>query len=82
MKKHQPKWLMAAELVETTRLYARHVARIEPEWIEQVGAHLVKREYYDPHWERKPAQVTASEARHGHDLMGWKSPVGVPVMET
>ena len=61
MKKQQPKWLMAAELVETTRLYARHVARIEPEWIEQVGAHLVKREYYDPHWERKPAQVTAFE---------------------
>ena len=61
LKKQQPKWLMAAELVETTRLYARHVARVEPEWIEQIGAHLVKREYFDPHWERKPAQVTAFE---------------------
>ena len=61
MKKQQPKWVMAAELVETTRLYARHVARIEPEWIEQIGAHLVKREHFDPHWERKPAQVTAFE---------------------
>ena len=60
-KKQQPKWLVAAELVETTRLYARHIARVEPEWIEQVGAHLLKREYFDPHWERKPAQVTAFE---------------------
>ena len=47
--------------METTRLYARHIARVEPEWIEQVGAHLLKREYFDPHWERKPAQVTAFE---------------------
>ncbi len=61
IKKQQPKWLVAAELVETTRLYARHVARIEPEWIEQIGAHLVQREYFDPHWERKPAQVVAFE---------------------
>jgi len=61
IKKQQPKWLMAAELVETMRLYARQVARIEPEWIEQIGAHLVKREYFDPHWERKLAQVTAFE---------------------
>ncbi len=61
MKKQQPKWLMAAELVETTRLYARHVARVEPEWIEQIGAHLLKREHFDPHWERKPAQVMAFE---------------------
>ncbi|MFO1205950.1 MAG: ATP-dependent RNA helicase HrpA [Burkholderiales bacterium] len=61
MKKQQPKWLVAAELVETTRLYARHVARVEPEWIEQIGAHLVQREYFDPHWERKPAQVVAFE---------------------
>ena len=55
------KWLMAAELVETHRLYARGVARIEPEWLEEVGAHLIKRHYYDPHWEKKAAQVTAFE---------------------
>lgn len=55
------KWLMAAELVETHRLYARGVARIEPEWLEEVGAHLIRRHYYDPHWEKKAAQVTAYE---------------------
>ena len=55
------KWVMAGELVETHRLYARCVARIEPEWLEEVGAHLIKRHYYDPHWEKKAAQVSAFE---------------------
>ena len=55
------KWVMAAEMTETTRLYARGVANIEPEWIEQVGAHLVKRSQADPHWEKKPAHVAAME---------------------
>ena len=55
------KWVMAGELVETHRLYARCLARIEPIWLEEVGAHLIKRHYYDPHWEKKPAQVTAYE---------------------
>ncbi|MGZ3184950.1 MAG: ATP-dependent RNA helicase HrpA, partial [Telluria sp.] len=55
------KWIMAAELVETTRLYARCVARIEPEWIERVGAHLLKKSYGEPRWEKRPAQVTAAE---------------------
>ena len=55
------KWVMAGELVETHRLYARTVARIEPEWLEEVGAHLIRRHYYDPHWERKAAQVAAFE---------------------
>ncbi len=59
--KKGPKWAMAAELAETTRLYARCVAKIEPEWLEQVGAHLTKRHYFDPHWEKQPAQVTAYE---------------------
>ncbi|MDP1997884.1 MAG: ATP-dependent RNA helicase HrpA, partial [Gallionella sp.] len=61
LAKKGAKWLMAAELVETHRLYARGVARIEPEWLEEVGAHLIKRHYYDPHWEKKAAQVTAYE---------------------
>ncbi len=52
---------MAAELTETGRLYARACARIEPEWIEQVGAHLIKRHYFDPHWDRRAAQVVAFE---------------------
>jgi ATP-dependent helicase HrpA len=55
------KWVMAGELVETHRLYARCVARIEPEWLEEVGAHMIKRHYYDPHWEKKAAQVSAFE---------------------
>jgi len=55
------RWIMAAELVETTRLYARGVARIEPQWLETVGAHLLKTSLLDPHWEKRPAQVTAFE---------------------
>ncbi len=55
------RWIMAAELVETTRLYARGVARIEPQWIERVGAHLLAKTLLEPHWEKKPAQVTAFE---------------------
>jgi len=50
--KVRPKWLMAAEQVETSKVYARTVARIEPEWIEACAQHLVKRNYYDPHWEK------------------------------
>jgi len=61
LAKKQPRWVMAAELTETARLYARGVAGIDPEWIEQVGAHLLKRAQSDPHWEKKPAQVVAFE---------------------
>ncbi|MCC7702199.1 ATP-dependent RNA helicase HrpA [Janthinobacterium sp. GW460P] len=55
------KWIMAAELVDTTRLYARCVARIEPEWLEKVGLHLLKKSWGEPRWEKRSAQVTASE---------------------
>jgi ATP-dependent helicase HrpA len=55
------RWVMAAELVETQRLYARKVARIEPEWIEAVGPHLIKTSHGDPHWEKKPATVVVLE---------------------
>jgi len=55
------RWIMAAEVTETTRLYARCVATIDPEWLETVGAHLVKRHRYEPHWEKKPAHVAAFE---------------------
>lgn len=55
------KWVMAAELTETGRLYARSVAKIEPEWVEQVGAHLVKRHYFEPHWDRRGSEVMAYE---------------------
>ncbi|MGE4532668.1 ATP-dependent RNA helicase HrpA [Halomonas sp.] len=61
LAKKAPKWLMAFELVETSRLFARTVARIDPRWIEPVAGHLVKRSYSDPHWEMKRAQVVARE---------------------
>ena len=61
LAKKGAKWVMAAELTETTKLYARCVARIEPQWLEEVGAHLIKRHFYDPHWEKKAAQVAAWE---------------------
>ncbi|MCL5686325.1 DUF3418 domain-containing protein [Neisseria meningitidis] len=59
--KAKPKWVMAAELVETTRLYARDVAVIQPEWIEQEVPHLVRYHYFEPHWEQKRGEVVASE---------------------
>jgi len=55
------KWVMAAELVETTRLYARCLAQIQPEWIEKIGGHLLKKSWGEPRWEKRSAQVTASE---------------------
>jgi ATP-dependent helicase HrpA len=55
------KWVMAAELIETTRLYARTIAQIQPEWVEKIGAHLLKKSWGEPRWEKRSAQVTASE---------------------
>ncbi|HKO68254.1 MAG TPA: ATP-dependent RNA helicase HrpA, partial [Burkholderiaceae bacterium] len=55
------RWIVAAELVETSRLYARTVATIEPAWLERVGAHLLKKSYANPHWEKKRAEVVAFE---------------------
>ena len=59
--KRRPQWLMAAEMTETTRLYARTVAGIQPEWLEQIGAHLLKHSRSEPHWEKKAARVVALE---------------------
>ncbi len=58
--KKKPKWLLAAEIVETKRVFARMVAKIEPEWIEHAARHLLKVSYSDPHWSKKPAHVAAS----------------------
>ncbi len=69
LAKKGTKWVMAGELVETHRLFARCLARIEPEWLEEVGAHLIKRHYFDPHWEKKAAQVTAYERSTLHGLL-------------
>ncbi|EJY8381753.1 ATP-dependent RNA helicase HrpA, partial [Cronobacter sakazakii] len=59
--KKSPKWVMVAELVETSRLWGRIAARIDPEWIEPVAQHLIKRSYSEPHWERAQGAVMASE---------------------
>ncbi|CAB3804391.1 hypothetical protein LMG28688_05966 [Paraburkholderia caffeinitolerans] len=55
------RWVVAAELVETSRLYARCIAKIEPEWLEKVGAHLLRKSLSEPHWEKRAALVSAFE---------------------
>lgn len=59
--RRQPSWVMAAELVETSRLWGRVVARIEPEWVEPLAEHLVRRTHSEPRWEKKRAEVVATE---------------------
>jgi ATP-dependent helicase HrpA len=59
--KAKPKWIMAAEQVETSKVYARTVAKIEPEWVEAAAQHLVKRNYYDPHWEKNAGRCGVFE---------------------
>ncbi|MCC6428670.1 MAG: ATP-dependent RNA helicase HrpA [Phycisphaerales bacterium] len=56
-----PRWIVAAELVQTSRLFARTIAKVQPEWIEEVGAHLIKRTHSDPHWDREHGTVYAYE---------------------
>ena len=57
----KPPWVMSAELVETTKLYARTAAKVTPEWVERAAAHLLKRTYTDPQWSPARAEVTAGE---------------------
>ncbi|MET8690571.1 ATP-dependent RNA helicase HrpA, partial [Streptomyces sp. NPDC004732] len=59
--KKPPRFIMSAELVETSRLWARVNARIEPEWVEPLAQHLLKRTYSEPHWEKDQAAVMAIE---------------------
>jgi len=61
--KKQPKWGMFAELVETSKLFARVAARIKPEWVEQQAQHLIKRSYAEPHWQKKSGVVGAFETQ-------------------
>ena len=61
LAKKPGRWIVAAELVETTRLFGRGIANIDPQWIEQVGGHLLKKQLLDPHWEKKAAEVVALE---------------------
>ncbi|MDR9826565.1 ATP-dependent RNA helicase HrpA [Vibrio sp. FNV 38] len=59
--KKQPKWIISAELVETSKLWGRIIAKIQPEWIEPVAKHIIKRSYSEPHWSKKKAAVMAHE---------------------
>ncbi len=61
LKKRPGRWIVVAELVETTRLFGRGIAAIEPQWVEQVGAHLLKKQLLDPHWEKKSGEAVAYE---------------------
>lgn len=61
LKKRPGRWIVAAELVETTRLFGRGIANIEPQWVEEVAGHLLKKQLLDPHWEKKNAEVMALE---------------------
>ncbi len=61
LSKKPGRWIVAAELVETSRLYGRGIAAVEPQWLEQVGAHLLKKQLLDPHWEKKQGEVAAYE---------------------
>jgi ATP-dependent helicase HrpA len=59
--KARPQWIVSAEQVQTTKVYARTVARIDPRWVEEVGAHLIKRQHYEPHWERRASRAAIYE---------------------
>jgi ATP-dependent helicase HrpA len=61
LKKRPGRWIVSAELVETTRLFGRGIANIEPVWVEQVAEHLLKKQLLDPHWEKKAGEVMALE---------------------
>ncbi|MBP6020236.1 MAG: ATP-dependent RNA helicase HrpA [Burkholderiaceae bacterium] len=61
LAKKAGRWIVAAELIDTSRLYARCVARIDPVWLERAGAHLIRRAWSDPRWEKKAGQVVANE---------------------
>lgn len=58
--KKKPKWICSAELNETSRLFAKTVASIDPLWVETIGAHLIKKSYAEPHWSKKQGAVIAS----------------------
>ena len=66
--KKRPEFILAAEIVETARLYARTVARIEPEWIEPLAEHLLERRYFEPHWDKARGQVVGFEKVTLHGL--------------
>ncbi|MDN6512107.1 MAG: ATP-dependent RNA helicase HrpA [Acidipropionibacterium jensenii] len=71
LAKHPPELVMAVELVETSRLWARTVAGVQPEWVEEVGGHLLKRQYSEPHWAQSTASVVATERATLYGVPVW-----------
>ena len=69
LARRNPGWIMAAELVETARPYARMVAPVKPEWLEAQGAHLLKRRVFDPHWDKRSGRVMGYEQLSLHGLV-------------
>ncbi len=69
LRKKPGRWIVVAELVETTRLFGRGIAAMEPQWLEQVGSHLLKKQLLDPHWEKKAGEVKALERATLHGLV-------------
>lgn len=63
-----PKWIVSGELIETSQTFATMAAKIQPEWVEEMALHLVKREYFEPHWSKKRQQVMAYEKVHLYGL--------------
>ncbi|HUQ27616.1 MAG TPA: ATP-dependent RNA helicase HrpA [Usitatibacter sp.] len=61
LRKNRPRWIMAGELQETTRVFARNVARVDPDWIEKAAAHLVERTHVEPHWDKVRGEAVAYE---------------------
>ncbi|MCL2160523.1 MAG: ATP-dependent RNA helicase HrpA [Betaproteobacteria bacterium] len=71
LAKKAGKWIMAAEQVDTSRLFGRCLARIEPEWVEEVGAHLIRRHVFEPHWSKSAGRVQAWERGVLYGLVIW-----------
>ncbi|PUE60640.1 ATP-dependent RNA helicase HrpA [Limnohabitans curvus] len=71
LRKKPGRWVVVAELVETTRLFGRGIAAIEPQWLEQVGSHLLKKQLLDPHWEKKAGEVKALERATLYGLVAY-----------
>ncbi|MDR1229163.1 MAG: ATP-dependent RNA helicase HrpA [Azoarcus sp.] len=71
LAKKAGKWIVAAEQVETSRLFGRCLARIEPEWVEEVGGHLIRRQVFEPHWSKSAGSVRAWERGTLHGLTIW-----------
>ena len=69
MKSGTAQWIVAGEIIETSQTFATMAARIEPQWVEQMALHLVKREYFEPHWSKKRQEVMAYEKVHLYGLV-------------